>query len=190
MKITIKVEEQGKRGRWKAIKVWEYKTRNMEFIEWMEGKIQSFETRRLRTCSWRRKGDNLRAREKSKLSRSCFKLSHELMSCLWPVRRSFLTESIVFSVSIREIAYSQSLKRQSTDSNKSIVGEPTTTTTMRAMNKTQTLLEINAAIAPCLIQTEVTFQLHRTWRFFSADGIIRCLLYDDFLWPHIPHPCL
>ena len=34
----IKVEEQGKRGRWKAIKVWEYKTRNMEFIEWMEGK--------------------------------------------------------------------------------------------------------------------------------------------------------
>ena len=36
--ITIKVEEQGKRGRWKAIKVWEYKTRNMEFIESMEGK--------------------------------------------------------------------------------------------------------------------------------------------------------
>ena len=38
MKKTIKVEEQGKRGRWKAIKVWEYKTKNMEFIEWMEGK--------------------------------------------------------------------------------------------------------------------------------------------------------
>ena len=29
----------------------------------------------------------------------------------------------------------QSLKRQSTDSNKSVVGEPTTTTTVRAMNK-------------------------------------------------------
>ena len=37
----------------------------------------------------------------------------------------------------------------------------------------------------CLIQTVVTFQLHRTWRVFFAYGIIRCLLYDDFLWPHI-----
>ena len=27
-------------------------------------RIQSFETRRLRTCSWRRKGDNSRVREK------------------------------------------------------------------------------------------------------------------------------
>ena len=42
------------------------------------------------------------------------------------------------------------LKRQSTDSNKSVVGEPTTTTTVRAMNKNQTLLEINAAIAAML----------------------------------------
>ena len=25
---------------------------------------------------------------------------------------------------------------------------------------------------------------------FFADGIIRCLLYDDFLRPHIPHACL
>ena len=33
MKMTIKVEEQGKRDRWKAIKVCEYKTRNMKFIE-------------------------------------------------------------------------------------------------------------------------------------------------------------
>ena len=31
------------------------------------------------------------------------------------------------------------------------------------------------ALRPCLIQTEVTFQLHRTWRGFF------------FLWPHIPH---
>ena len=71
------------------------------------------------------------------------------MSRDWPVRRLFPTESIVVSVSICEIAY-QSLKRQSTDSNKSVVGEPTTTTTVRAMNKKQTLLEINAAIAAML----------------------------------------
>ena len=43
----------------------------------------------------------IRARERkeeksicsSRLSRSCFTLSHELMSRVWPVRRSFLTES-------------------------------------------------------------------------------------------------
>ena len=36
------------------------------------------------------------------------------------------------------------------NSNKSLVGEPTTTTTVRAVNKNQTLLEINAAIAATL----------------------------------------
>ena len=99
----------------------------------------------------------IRARERkeekpicsSRLSRSCSTLSHELMSRVWPVRRLFLTESIVVSVSIREIR-TQSLKRQSTDSTKSVVGEPTTTTIVRAMNKNQTLLEINAAIAAML----------------------------------------
>ena len=49
------------------------------------------------------------------------------------------------------------------------------------MNKNQILLEINAAIAA---------MLDSNWRYFSAplymkeifaDGIIRCLLYDDFL---------
>ena len=63
----------------------------------------------------------IRARERkeeksicsSRLSRSCFTLSHELMSGVWPVRRSrsFLTESIVALVSICEIAYSLSLSR-------------------------------------------------------------------------------
>ena len=58
----------------------------------------------------------IRARERkeeksicsSSLSRSSFTLSHELMSRVWPVRRSFLTESIVVSVSVREIAYTVS----------------------------------------------------------------------------------
>ena len=58
----------------------------------------------------------IRARERkeekpicsSRLSRSCFTLSQELMSRVFPVRRSFLTESIVVSVSIREIAYTVS----------------------------------------------------------------------------------
>ena len=78
-------------------------------------RIKSFETRRLRTCSWWRKGDNSREREKrrkpicsSRLSRSCFTLLHELMSHIWPARRLFLNESIVVSVSICEIAYTVS----------------------------------------------------------------------------------
>ena len=88
MKITIKVEEQGKRGRWKAIKVWEYKTRNMEFIKWMVGKNKSFETRRLRTCSWRRKGDNSREREKKRktdLFKQTLKVMFHIITSLWVV---------------------------------------------------------------------------------------------------------
>ena len=56
----------------------------------------------------------------------------------------------------------QSLNRQSTDSNKSVVGEPTTTTTVRAMNKDLICSKLTRALRPCLIQTEVTFQLRRT----------------------------
>ena len=130
----------------------------------------------------------IRARERkeekpicsSRLSRSCSTLSHELMSRVWPVRRLFLTESIVVSVSIREIR-TQSLKRQSTDSTKSVVGEPTTTTIVRAMNKNQTLLEINAAIAAMLGSNLSYLSVPSYMKEFFADGIIRCLLYDDFL---------
>ena len=74
--------------------------------------LMSSETRRLRTCSWRRKGDNSREREKRRKI-DLFKqtVSHyhtSFMSRVWPVGRSFLTESIVVSVSIREIAYTVS----------------------------------------------------------------------------------
>ena len=44
----------------------------------------------------------------SRLSRSCFSLSHELLSRVWPVGRSFLPEWSVVSVTIREIAYTVS----------------------------------------------------------------------------------
>ena len=43
----------------------------------------------------------------SRLSRPCFTL-HELMSRVWPVRRSSQTESIVVSVSIHQIVYTVS----------------------------------------------------------------------------------
>ena len=50
--------------------------------------MQSFETRSLRTCSWRRKGDKSRAREETGLFKqslkviSCFTLSRAYESCL------------------------------------------------------------------------------------------------------------
>ena len=67
------------------------------------------------------------------------------------------------------------------DSNKSIVGEPTTTTTVRAMNKNQILLEINATIAAMLDSNWSYFSAASYMKGFFPDGIIRCLLYDDFL---------
>ena len=74
---------------------------------------------------------------------------------------------------------SHALKKQSTDCNKSVVDEPTTTSTVRAMNNNQTL-----PLRPCMFQIEVTFQLCRTWTRFAAHGKIRILLYDNLLWPH------
>ena len=65
-------------------------------------------------------------------------------------RPNFLTESIVVLVSICEIAYTVSQETIHRFTHKSVVGEPTTTTTVRAMNKKQILLEINAAIAAML----------------------------------------
>ena len=61
------------------------------------------------------------------------------------------------------------------DSNKSIVEEPTTTTTAKAMNKKQTSLEIYKAIAT---------MLDSNWIDFSAPSYMKwiwCLLYND--WP-------
>ena len=51
--------------------------------------------------------------------------------------------------------------------------------------RTKPCSKLTRALRPCMIQTEVTFQLHRARRDFFADGTIRCLLYPDFLWPYI-----
>ena len=59
------------------------------------------------------------------------------------------------------------------------------------MNKTQILLEINAAIAAMLDSNWSYSSAPSYMKGFFADGITRFLLYDDFLWPHIkPHACL
>ena len=69
--------------------------------------------------------------------------------------------------------------------NKSVVVEPATTTTVRAMNKNQTLLDINTAIAVMLYSKWSYFSALSHMNGFFADGIIRWLLYDDSLWPHM-----
>ena len=85
---------------------------------------------------------------------------------------------------------SQTLKRKSTDSNKSIVGEPTTTITAKAMNKSQTLLEINTAIAS---------MLDSNWSYFSAPSYMKWFIADSIIsmplirWPAVTpytHVCL
>ena len=137
----------------------------------------------------------IRARERkeekpicsSRLSRSCLALSRAYKSCFaW---RWFLTESIVVSVSICEIAYTVSQETFHAFQH-SVVGEPTTTTTEGAMNKNQTLLEMNAAIAAIFDSNWSYVSAPLYMKGFFTDGIIRCPLYDDFLWPHIPHACL
>ena len=57
----------------------------------------------------------------------------------------------------------------------------TTTTTVRAMDKNQILLEISPAIAAMLNSNGSYFSASSYMKRFFADGIIRCLLYDDFL---------
>ena len=58
------------------------------------------------------------------------------------------------------------------------------------MNKNQTLLEINAAIAAMIDSNQSYLSGPSYMNGFFVDGIIRWLLYDYFLWPHIPHACL
>ena len=53
------------------------------------------------------------------------------------------------------------------------------------MNENQTLLEIYSAIAAMLDSNCSYFSAPSYMEGFFAYGIILCLLYDDFLWPHI-----
>ena len=156
MKITIKLKEHlGKRGRWKAIKV-SKNTREM---------IKSFETRRLRTCSWRWQGDNSRAREKkrkpicsSRLWRSCFTLSRPYVAC-----RTLISNWIdrCFGQHLWTSVHSLSRDNPRIRTNPlSGIQQPSLLWGQWIRTKSCSKLQ------PCLIQTEVTFQLHRTWRVF------------------------
>ena len=66
-------------------------------------------------------------------------------------------------------------------SNKFVVGEPTTISTVGAMNKNQTLLEINTAIAAMIYSNQSYLSASSYMKGFFVDGIIRRVLYDNFL---------
>ena len=72
----------------------------------------------------------------------------------------------------------------------SVVGEPTTTTTVRARNKNHTLLEINEAIAVMLDSNWSYFSAPSNMKGFFADGIIRCLLIQRLSVTPYTHACL
>ena len=175
MKITIKVEEQGgKRSRWKAIKVWEYKTRNMEFKEWMEGKntklwdsVGGLE----RVCG----GEKMiiRARERkgekpicsSRLSRSCFTLSRAYKSCF--ACRTLISNWIDRCFGQHSWNSVHSLSRD----NPRIPTNPLSGSQQPPLLwgqwiRTKPCSKLTRSLRPCLIQSEVTFQRHRTWRGF------------------------
>ena len=52
------------------------------------------------------------------------------------------------------------------------------------------VLEIFPAIAAMLDSNWSFLSAPSYMKGFFADGIIRYLLFDEFLWPHIPHSCL
>ena len=161
---AIKVEEQGKRGRWKAIKVWEYRQNKNHGIYRVNGGKEYKVSRPgglERVCG----GEKviIRARERkeekpicsSRLSRLCFTLSRAYESCF--IYRTLISNSI-------DRCFGQLCE---ITSNKSVVGEPTTTTTVWGqLIRTKPCSKFTRPLRPCLIQTEITFQLHRTWRGF------------------------
>ena len=173
MKITIKVEERGKRGRWTAIKVSEYKTRNMEFIEWIERNNKKLREKRLRTCSWRRKGDNCAMRERkeekpicsSRLSRSRFTLSRAYKSCF--ACRTLISNWIdrCFGQHLWNSVHSLSRDNPRIPTNP-LSGSQQPPLLWGQWIRTKSCSKLTRPLRPCLIQTEVTFQLHRTWRGF------------------------
>ena len=148
--------------------------------------------RRLKTCLRRRKGDNSRAREKRRKTdpfKQTLKVMFHIITRLWVVF-SFACRTLIsngidrcFGQHLWNSVHSLSRDNPRIPLNKSVVGELTTTTTARAMNKKQTLLEIYAAIAAMLDSNWSYFSAASCMKGSFADGTIRCLLYDDFLWP-------
>ena len=157
------MEKQGKRGRWKAITVSE-NTREI---------IKSFETRRLRTCSWRRKGDNSREREKRRKI-DLFKQPLKVMSHI--ITRAY--ESRLACQTLISNWIDRCFGQHSWNSVHSLLRDnPRIPTNPLSGSRQPPLLwgpwirtkpcsKLTRPLQPWLIQTEVIFQLDRIWMGF------------------------
>ena len=172
---AIKVEEQGKRGRWKAIKVWEYRQNKKHGIYTVNGGKEYKASRPgglERVCG----GEKviIRARERkeekpicsSRLSRSCFTLSRAYESCF--ACRTLISNWIdrCLGQHLRNSVHSLSTDNPRIPTNP-LSGSQQPPATVRAMNKNQILLEMNAAIA---------VMLDSNWNYFSAPSYMKGFL--------------
>ena len=176
MKITIKVEEQGKRGRWKAIKVWEYKTRNMDRIYIVNGE-KEYKASRLGGLERVRGGEKviIRAWERKEQKPICSsRLSKVMLHIITRAYEScFACRTLMFNWIDRcfgQHSWNLSVHSLSRD-NPRIPTNPLSGNQQPPLLwgqwiRTKSCSKLTRPLRPCLIQTEVTFQLHRTWRGF------------------------
>ena len=173
MKIKIKVEEQGKRGRWKAIKVWEYQNKKHGIYRVNGGK--EYKASRLGGLERVRGGEKviIRARERkeetpicsSRLSRSCLTLSRAYKSCF--ACRTLISNWIdrCFGQHLWNSVHSLSRDNPRIPTNP-LSGSRQPPLLWGQWIRTKPCSKLKRPLRPCVIQTEVTFQLHRTWRRF------------------------
>ena len=157
--------------------------------------IKSFETGRLRTCSWRRKGDNSRAREKRrKISRSCspyIKSLWVVFACRTPISNWI---DRCFGQRLWNSVHSLSGDNPRIPTNP-LSGSQQLPLLWGQWVRTNSCSKLTRALRPCLIQTEVTFQFHRTWRDFLltalfgasytttfCDRIYHMLVCNTYIW--------
>ena len=149
-------------------------------------------------CSWRRKGDNSREREKRRKTvpfKQTLKVMFHIITSFY--KSCFACRTLIshwidrcYGQHSWNSVHSLSRNNPRIPTNPLSGSKQPPLLAVRAVNKNQTLLEINAAIAAMLDSNWSYFSAPSYMKGFFADGIIRCLLYDDFLWPHIPHACL
>ena len=171
---AIKVEEQGKRGRWKAIKVWEYRQNKNHGIYRVNGGKEYKVSRPgglERVCG----GEKviIRARERkeekpicsSRLSRSRFTLSRAYKSCF--ACRTLISNWIdrCFGQHLWNSVHSLSRDNPRIPTN-TLSGSQQPPLLWGQWLRTKFCSKLTRPLRPCLIQTEITFQLHRTWRGF------------------------
>ena len=160
MKITIKVEEQGKRCRWKAIKVWEYENKKHGIYRVNEGK--EYKAPRLEGLERVGGGEKVIIREREKRRKiDLFKRTLKVMLHIFNITRAY--ESCLACQTLTSNWNDRCFGQHSWNSVQSVSQD-----TIHGFQQIRCrgTSKLTRPLRPCLIQTEVTFQVHRTWRSF------------------------